>query len=208
MPNWCNNSLQLTAASKTEADELGNFILTYNDGATFDKEKTFFGYFVPETWHEDDWYMSRVNKWGTKWDASMHDIHWVDDRTVVMSFDTAWSPPIGVYEAMVEQGWTVSATYFEPGMCFVGSWIDGEDEYYEYSQYTSTTVRDFIGAELDDEWGISEMLAVYEEEEKEYDLQVSGSDPETEGSTEETETKEEFWEDAYQGGVENWGTKR
>ena len=53
-------------------------------------------------------------------DASMHDIHWVDDRTVVMSFDTAWSPPIGVYEAMVEQGWAVSATYFEP-VWFVGS---------------------------------------------------------------------------------------
>ena len=69
--------------------------------------------------------------------------------------------------------------------------IDGEDEYYEYSQHTSTTVRDFIGAELDDEWGISEMLAVYEEERKNMifrsaDLTLNR------GCTEETETKEEF----------------
>ena len=176
MPNWCNNSLQLTAATKEEADELHSFLKTYQDAVPEGQpEPTFFGFFVPEDYEEDEdgnktfpnWYSWRIENWGTKWDASMHDWHWVDDRTVVMSFDTAWGPAIGVYEAMMEQGWYVSATYFEPGMCFTGSWVDGVDEHYEYSQCTSDTVREFVGEDLDDEYGISEMMAMYEEEESE-----------------------------------------
>lgn len=209
MPNWCNNSLQLTAASKEEANELAEFLNTYQDSDTPEgqPEKTFFGFFVPEEWNQDDWYWSRVNNWGTKWDANMYDVSWVDDYTVVLGFDTAWSPPIHVYEAMSEQGWGVSATYFEPGMAFVGSWIDGVDEHYDFAECTSATVREVVGDDLDDEWGISEMMAQYEEEEEEYDIQTSEPDTKTEGSTEETKTQEEFWEDAYQGGVEDWGKR-
>ena len=123
MPNWCNNSLQLTAASKTEADELGTFILTYNDGATFDKEKTFFGYFVPETWHEDDWYMSRVNRWGTKWDAYSMEIDDTDmPHGFQATFETAWSPPEEICSAIREQFDDLSMSWFydEPGCEIAG----------------------------------------------------------------------------------------
>ena len=48
-----------------------------------------------------------------------------------MRFDTAWSPPLGLYERLKVLGYTVKAYYFEPGMCFAGEWIDGEDTYYE-----------------------------------------------------------------------------
>ena len=120
MPNWCSNSLTLTAATKEEAQELQAHLSTQEAD-----DWTFFGFFVPETWNEEDWYYSRVNHWGTKWDANLAGFDWVDDYTLVMSFDTAWSPPIAVYEAAAEQGWGVVATYYEPGMCFVGSWVDG-----------------------------------------------------------------------------------
>ena len=78
--------------------------------STHEKEEddegwTFFSFFVPEDWDEDNWYWSRVEAWGTKWDASIIDVNWVSDTDVCLTFDTAWGPPIGVYEAAVEQGW-------------------------------------------------------------------------------------------------------
>ena len=165
MPNWCNNSLQLTAASKEEANELYQHFEKQGED-----DWTFFGFFVPETWDEDNWYWSRVEAWGTKWDASISSIDWVDDYTVCMTFDTAWSPPIATYEAMMEQGWGVSATYSEPGMCFVGSWLDGMDEHYDYSQCEDPeAVRDLIGADLDDEYGVSYWMEQMIEEEKAYE---------------------------------------
>jgi hypothetical protein len=46
----------------------------------------------------------------------------------------------------------------------VGKWADGIDEYYEYGGEDSTTVRESIGAELDDYFGISESMAEWEAE--------------------------------------------
>ena len=48
-----------------------------------------------------------------------------------VSFDTAWSPPLGLYERLKVLGYTVKAYYFEPGMQFAGEWTDGEDVYWE-----------------------------------------------------------------------------
>ena len=202
MPNWCSNSLTLTAATKEEAQELHAHLSTQEAD-----DWTFFGFFVPETWNEEDWYWSRVNAWGTKWDANMAGFDWVDDYTVVMSFDTAWSPPIAVYEAAAEQGWGVVATYYEPGMCFVGSWVDGVDEHYEFQECTSKDVREVVGDDLDDEWGISEMMAEWESEE--YDFQETETNTETESNSKTQETQTSFSpEDEHQGGVEYWGAKR
>jgi len=176
MPNWCANSLQLTAASKEEADELSIHLKKLNeDTKEGEKEPTFFGFFVPETWNDEDWYWNRVEAWGTKWDASMHDWSWVDDTTVVLTFDTAWSPPIAAYEAMVEQGWLVSATYHEPGMCFVGSWNDeAGSEHYDYAEYdTPEEVRNYISKDLDDEYGISDWMEQMLEEEKQMEAEES-----------------------------------
>jgi hypothetical protein len=52
-------------------------------------------------------------------------------------------------------------------MGFVGKWEDGCDEYYELSGENSQTVRQAIGDELDDIFGISESMAEYEEENEE-----------------------------------------
>ena len=219
MPNWCDNSLQLTAATKREADELHNFLRTLNDDATpeGEVEKTFFGFFLPEPNYEaneedamPDWYWWRVDNWGTKWDAGIHSWDWIDDYTCVMQFATAWSPPIGIYEAMMEQGWDVSATYHEPGMAFVGAWINGEDEYYDYAACDSSNVREVVGDDLDDEYGISEMMEQWEQDD-EFESDIQESDPvlEAESSFEEKEDEvnDGFGQDAYQGGVENWGAK-
>ena len=105
-----------------------------------------------------NWYDFNVANWGTKWEiggngdtAEIED----DGLTFSASFESAWSPPIGVCEALLEQGFDVTLYYYEPGMGFVGKWEDGCDDYYEYAGETSTTVRAAIGDELDNMFGIS-----------------------------------------------------
>ena len=77
--------------------------------------------------------MWSVNNWGTKWDISSDDGEPTkqDDNSIMLSFNTAWSPPIGFYEKMTELGFDVTAFYLEEGMGFVGKYSneDGDEEY-------------------------------------------------------------------------------
>jgi hypothetical protein len=114
-----------------------------------------------------DWYDWNVAKWGTKWDVILDSVNRVDANTVQASFESAWAPPTGAYEKLMEMGFEITAYYYEPGMCFVGKWEDGCDDYYEYGSETSATVREAIGEELDDYFCISEEMANYEESENE-----------------------------------------
>ena len=113
-----------------------------------------------------NWYDFCVDEWGTKWDVQFDSIEVSDDGLELTgSFDSAWAPPIGVYSALVQEGYDVVAYYNEPGMVFCGKYDNGADDYYEYGGFTSKNVRDEIGEELDDYFCISEQMAEYEEEE-------------------------------------------
>jgi hypothetical protein len=48
-------------------------------------------------------------------------------------------------------------------------WDNGDDDFYELGNMSSTMVAETIPKELDDEFGISECIAEYEEEEDEED---------------------------------------
>jgi hypothetical protein len=118
-----------------------------------------------------NWYDFCTSRWGTKWDVDAYEGEnvVVENNTIEFGFDSAWAPPIGVYEELVVQGYAVEATYYEPGMAYVGRWDNGIDECYEYSGETSKTVREAIGEELDDEYCISESMAEWEEDNEELD---------------------------------------
>ncbi len=115
-----------------------------------------------------NWYDFCVNRWGTKWDIDPYEKNVKIDQygQIEFGFDSAWAPPTGVYDELVNQGFEVEATYYESGMAFVGRWHNGYDDCIEFSGETSATVRDVIGEELDDEYGISETMAEYEEIDK------------------------------------------
>jgi hypothetical protein len=186
MPNWCNNNVTIShpdsqkMAALAEAIREGNFckhvIPTPKD--LIDTVAGFPGEDKREA-HEaqmkrnlelygaKDWYDFQTSRWGTKWDVEPYDPSdvKVENNTIQFGFDSAWSPPIGVYEALVEDGFTVSAQYYEPGMAFVGDWTDGCDDFYDISGMKSHEVRDVIGEFLDDNFGISESMAEYEAEE-------------------------------------------
>jgi hypothetical protein len=113
------------------------------------------------------WYEHNVNEWGTKWDIIADTCERVDENTVHLSFDSAWSPPIDAYRKFEGQGFGVQAFYYEPGMAYCGIYEDGVDECIEYGGTTSETVREVIGERLDDYFAISENMAEWEAEDSE-----------------------------------------
>lgn len=184
MPNWCNNGITLRHADPAMIDR----VIKGKEGLLMEfiptpkaLTETVAGFMGEDkrAAHEaqqaaniakygfKDWYDWNVANWGTKWDVTLDSIERVDPNTVTASFESAWAPPINAYERLEELGFEVEAFYYEPGMCFVGKYADGCDDYYEYGGESSATVREAIGAELDDYFGISEEMANYEEENEE-----------------------------------------
>ena len=184
MPNWCSNYVEIghedpqKIAALAEAMNAGGF-LNHISPVPKDLIETMSGSFGDderqalleaqtarniETHGYGNWYDFCVNRWGTKWEVDTKGSVDVDEQTVTVSFESAWSPPCGVYEALIEEGYDVVAYYYEPGMGFLGKWDNGCDETYEISGETSKTVRAVIGAELDDMFGISDQMAEYEAE--------------------------------------------
>ena len=182
MPNWCYNTASLSHEDKTKVDSLIKELEKGKDAKLFNHL-----YPMPEELRETqapndnadqvkaltekygygDWYSWCVNEWGTKWDADINNWEPDDDGKVYISFDTAWAPPIELYEKLVEEGWDVYGTYHEEGMAFVGEFVDGYDNYYEYGDATSDTILEYIPEHLDEEWCISEQMRDREEWEKE-----------------------------------------
>jgi hypothetical protein len=115
-----------------------------------------------------NWYDFCTSRWGTKWDVDCQgqvDLH-PEGTVVTASFDSAWSPPVGVYEELVEQGYTVRAYYYESGMCFAGIYDNGDDECYsEWGD--SQGAKDMLPEELDEFFAISESQAEWEAENEE-----------------------------------------
>jgi hypothetical protein len=119
-----------------------------------------------ETHGYSTWYDFCVNEWGTKWDVGA-DGQPAEDipEGLVLSFDSAWGPPIEAYQKLDAMGFRIRAMYDESGMAFAGIWDNGDDEFYEYNGMTSDRIADELPKELDEAFGISERVAEWEEEE-------------------------------------------
>lgn len=191
MPNWCNNTLEL---AHEDPAMLERARVAFNEGRLCDEFVP-----VPESLHivagrvgddsnpeqiklEEDtkrnlevhgyanWYDYCVNEWGTKWDVGGDGmIAELENGQLVMSFDSAWSPPIAFYEKMLDLGFQVRAYYYEGGMNFAGIWDNGDDDFYELAG-SSAEIREQIPAVLDEMFCISEYMEEYEEENLEIDL--------------------------------------
>lgn len=188
MPNWCNNNITISHPDRSKMEALveaikdGKF-LNHIIPVPKDLTDTVAGSMGEEhrEAHEAqqktnvdkygyaNWYDFCVSRWGTKWDVDAYDPDSVvldDNNTVSFGFDSAWSPPTGIYEAMVEEGYSVEAYYYESGMGYCGVWQDGVDDCYEIGGMSSKEVRETIPESLDDMMCISECMAEYEDSEK------------------------------------------
>lgn len=189
MPNWCNNHIRVRGTNQREiqrladAFEKGEFcnavIPTPQDlidtvagsvpegpereahEAQMKRNRELYG--------AKDWYDFQTSRWGTKWDVGGNDFPLDRDEDGLgfsASFDSAWSPPMGVVEELTNRGLSVTLYYYEPGVGYVGKYEDGDDDCYDYGGETSKTIRSAIGDELTDFWNLEETLAEYEDEEE------------------------------------------
>ena len=153
MPNWCQNVLHLTCS-----DDIANKIISANNNNLFstflptprtlqktvdgsfsekrknrclkNKQQKNLSRFGAKTWY--DWNMSR---WGTKWDVKFQvesdERTTTNKRKLILSFDTAWSPPINFYEFLESQDCKVEAFYAETGCGFAGHYSENENSEWE-----------------------------------------------------------------------------
>lgn len=115
------------------------------------------------------WYEFCVSEWGTKWDIGRGDsfdtvkLKDIKGDTITLRFDSAWSFPIGAYEKLKDLGFYITAMYYEGGCAFCGIWSDGLDDCYSI-EGKSDWVRMNIPSEIDQEFCISENMAMWEAE--------------------------------------------
>lgn len=176
MPNWCNNKLIISHEDVGVINTLINKIDT--DGELFNSilpmpDNTFRGMLgndereMCEREGIPNWYDWACDNWGTKWDACHMDWHRNDEHTITFDFDSAWSPPTGVYEELMKQGFDVEAYYVEYGCGFAGEWhCSVEDE--QYQDISFNIYNEPVSQELDEVFDITATLAEWAEEEKEY----------------------------------------
>jgi hypothetical protein len=118
------------------------------------------------------WYDFCVNEWGTKWDVGGDgdriELEEGQDNTT-LDFDSAWAPPLGVYAALMDQGFSVRAYFYESGMCFAGIFDENGEDFYELNDMRSDEVADALPKDLDNMFCISEGIAQWEEDNEEED---------------------------------------
>ena len=186
MPNWTQNHITIKHADKSRIDLIE---------ATKDTDKGVLATVIPcpeelndeelTTWSRDDearldakraamkakygfdsWYEWNIAHWGTKWDLCEPHIERIDDNTVVVTCETAWSPPTQAFETMKEMGYEIRALYCGEGPEFAGIWEDGNDNLYNTTN-GSKLARATLPKELDDHFGIADTLEEYERENEE-----------------------------------------
>lgn len=122
------------------------------------------------------WYDWCCNNWGVKWDfgreqdssAPKAAIQQKDGESfVTISFDTAWSPPLGFYAYLHENfGFEIRAYYFEPGMSFAGSSKNGVESSIQIEEFTQEWLEDNMPAKICEVFNMYEEAAILEEDAK------------------------------------------
>ncbi len=190
MPNWCNNWVEVghedpaKIQALKEAFDRGEFcdhvipvpedlkIVAGRVGDDTNAEQIELERKTKENiakYGAGNWYDFCTSRWGTKWDvggegqADIAD----DGLSFNASFDSAWAPPTGVYEKLVDEGYTVRAYYYEGGMAYCGVYDNGSDNYMEIGGMTAKEVEAVIDPDLDECMGITESMYAYEAENEE-----------------------------------------
>lgn len=185
MPNWCNNDLILKHADKAQIDKA---LAAFKEGKLLETfvpvpealKETMAGHYgdpYKRELHEftqqlnikyfgyANWYDFAVAEWGTKWDIGGRDntAEQLDDNTIVLTFESAWSPPIAAYEKLQALGFDVTGYYWEPGMCFCGR-FDGEGDFYLEGISGSEDAAQRVPRDIDERMNITQQLTEWEQE--------------------------------------------
>jgi len=148
MPNHTDNRVILSHADSQKIDDIYNVMNT--------DDASLLQHIIPMNealLDGGDWYEWRLDNWGTKWDIYETHCTRIDANTLSMTFYTAWSPPIPVFDKLTDMGYEINARYLDEGWMYVGEYVDG----FDWSTADVESISE-VRPELDDEFGISEMM--------------------------------------------------
>lgn len=161
MPNHTDNRVILSHDDSQKIDEIYN-VMNTEDTELLQHIKPMPKELEGTTAPSDspNWYDWCIENWGTKWDIYDAQCDRMDANTLVMSFNTAWSPPIPVYEKLVGLGFEVSARYLDEGWMYIGEFTGGSDTQPFAQDWCTDDVESVVAnyPELDEEFGISEQI--------------------------------------------------
>ena len=147
MPNWCSNRVSFysddtSALEKLknifESDEPFNSLVPAPDWKNTPNDKgelpvlremkdtegrvIHTTYDFPDGKNDDRWYDWNICNWGTKWEIDKGSCDHLDENSFECEFETAWSPPEGIYYALRQLFPDVDVSWFydEPGMMVAG----------------------------------------------------------------------------------------
>jgi hypothetical protein len=131
-----------------------------------------------ERYGAKNWYDWCTTNWGTKWDFGRD----VDNnghkakirkrkngtKYVELRFDTAWGPPVEFYAHIHDTlGFSVRAYYFEPGMGFIGTSRNGDQNSFDIKSYDDDWLEDNVSTKLCRVFNLYEIAAQMREDNEE-----------------------------------------
>lgn len=167
MPNWCDNQVTIEHDDPAEIQRLhdafqkGEFLQAIDPMPDDPKPSPA----DAGLGSLPDWYNWRLQHWGCKWDVGGDDgsADILTPNMLSLSFLSPWAPPLVAYQKLVNDGFRVHAYYHEMGMCFMGEFDNGNDDYIEYHN------ADDIPDNWFDVWNMGEHFAMIEAMENETD---------------------------------------
>lgn len=144
MPNWCNNFLTIDGPKENIqkiTDILSAEIEKGEKGKMFEALVGIQPELTREEYDNGGWYNANINYWGCKWDVCPAEFHpEMGETSIVMCFDTAWSPAEGFAGLLVDKyGVHLRLEFNEAGCDFAGYYENGPEmepieKCWEYSE--------------------------------------------------------------------------
>ena len=179
MPNWCDNTIKITGTDDKIA-KLWN--TAFPSHGTMSEDGGLLESMVPlGEWQYD----TAVEAWGTKWDINDEGLEFLDNEdgtaTIHGWASSAWSPPIEAFKTYQDKNTDVTITcdYWEPGMDFIGSYNNGEENYYDNCMDLVEQGAEKKDPELNrlfEDFGVREQYAEILEDESEETVEEDGSE--------------------------------
>ena len=167
MPNWCSVNIEIVGPTE-QLSKLKDVVNA--DHSDIGLLETI----APPVAPDEASYDWCVENWGTKWDigdgyAELDELataHPFLQSRLTITTETAWSPPLEALNMFQEANpeLFVKCWYYEPGMDFAGLWDGGAEDTLDNLHDESIDWTQGVAKELDEQFGICEEHAQYDEE--------------------------------------------
>jgi len=169
MPNHTDNRVTITHEKPAMLYLLRDILKT---DEPFNRIKPLPGLVLRQNWgkaetetygDQNGWYYWCQRNWGTKWEAYRSEVdarNFLDSEiggVITWSFNTAWCPPIPIFQELEARGFKVHARYLDEGWNFIGEYKDGVD-----SEYVDIMNNENVPSSLKDEFELDVLLAEME----------------------------------------------